>query len=292
MAKKFKRFLIYLARHACMFCSKYLGGGFLESLIAFIPDFIIRNNRSSLATIPNWVPAGLLDKSVFRYGINLNIEPLLNLPLSTKPTNADLLAYVASRYKQQGLYLEIGVSVGKTFWQLMNSASHFDCWAFDIEEMNPVLQKELVPLSRFEWQTPAYSIKKTASSFSTFLFEKTGRKVCYICADVFDPHAWTFLNDVSFNIILSDALHSPKALDFEWKMLSKANCFHRDSLLIMWDDLDAGMRAWFLKKKTAMSEQLNVPTNLIGTLYLNGWLGSREYPHRFGCLLKGFGISL
>jgi hypothetical protein len=288
MTRIFKHFLICIARNASIFCAKYFGGGFLGSSIASIPNFIIKNNRTHLASIPNWVPAGLLDNSVFRYGINSNVEPLLNLPLSTVPTNADLLAFFASRYCQRGHYLEIGVSVGKTFWQMLNSANHFDCWAFDIEEINPVLEKELIPLSRLEWQTPSLSTKKTVSSFSTFHFQKTGRKVCYICADVFDPHAWSFLKNTSFNIILSDALHSPKALDFEWRMLTTTNCFNRDSLLVMWDDLDSDMRAWFLKKKIAMSEQLEVPISQIGAFYLNGWLGSREYPHRFGCLLKGF----
>ena len=288
MGSCFNRYFICLFRYACINISRFFDLGALQALSHSIPRSIIQNNRVVLAAISNWVPVGLLENSVFRYGINPNVEPLLNLPLTAAPTNADLLGCFASRHNRQGHYLEIGVSVGKTFWQMINSANQFDCWAFDIEEMNPVLMKELVLVSRVEWQTPFSSIKKTPSSFSTFLFEKSGRQIHYICADVFDPHAWSFLKNISFNIVLSDALHTPEALDFEWEMLSKANCLSKEALLIIWDDLDAEMRHWFLRKKSTIAAQLNLPINQIGTLYMNGWLGSRECPHRFGCLLKGF----
>jgi len=288
MGQYCKHYFICLVRYTSIFISRFFGFGVLNAVNHSIPKSIIQNNRGVLAAISNWVPVGLLENSVFRYGVNPNVEPLLNLPISADPTNADLLGYFASRHSRQGHYLEIGVSVGKTFWQMINSADQFDCWEFDIEELNPVLMKELVLVSRVEWQTPFSSIKKTPSSFSTFLYKKTGRQIHYICADVFDPHAWSFLKDISFNIVLSDALHTPEALDFEWEMLTKANCLSKDALLIVWDDLDAEMRRWFFRKKSTMAAQLHVPINRIGTFYMNGWLGSRECPHRFGCLLKGF----
>jgi hypothetical protein len=288
MGQYCKRYLICLVRYTGIFISRFFGLGVLKAINHSIPKSIIQNNRGFLAAISNWVPVGLLENSVFRYGVNPSVEPLLNLPIGADPTNADLLGYFASRHSRQGHYLEIGVSVGKTFWQMINSADQFDCWAFDIEELNPVLMKELVLVSRVEWQTPFSSIKKTPSSFSTFLYEKTRRQIHYICADVFDPHAWSFLKDIPFNIVLSDALHTPEALDFEWEMLLKANCLSKDALLIIWDDLDAEMRHWFFRKKSTMASQLHVPINQIGTFYMNGWLGSREFPHRFGCLLKGF----
>jgi hypothetical protein len=286
MIQKLKHPVIYIYRHFRIFFEDLFGGGIMPGIKNAIPKSIIQNNRKYLAAIENWVPAGLIESSVFRYGVNPHIEPLLNRPLDIAPTNADLIAFFATQCGCQGRYLEIGVSVGKTFWQIMNSAVQFECWAFDIEEISPTLKQELTLISRVEWQTPSSSIKKTPSSFSSFLFRKTGQRVHYICADVFDPYSWTFLKDLSFNIILSDALHAATALDFEWGMLMKANALSRDFFLMIWDDLDGEMKNWFLRKKLAMAAQCNIPSNAVGEFFINGWLGSREFPHRFGYMLN------
>lgn len=286
MFKKLKHPVIYIYRHFRILLEHFFGRGIMSGINSSIPKSIMQNNRKYLAAIENWVPAGLIESSVFRYGVTPQVEPLLNRPLDIAPTNADLLAFFATQCGCQGRYLEIGVSVGKTFWQVMNSAVQFECWAFDIEEISPALKQEFSLISRVEWQTPSSSTKKTPSSFSSFLFKKTGQRVYYICADVFDPYAWTFLQDLSFNIILSDALHAATALDFEWGMLMKANSLSRDFFLMVWDDLDAEMKDWFLRKKSAMATQCNIPSNAVGEFFMNGWLGSREFPHRFGYILN------
>jgi hypothetical protein len=286
MIQKPSHFIIYIYRHFRIICEKFFSPGIIRDIKNAIPKSIIQNNRKHLLAFKNWVPDGLLESSVFRYGVNPHIKPLLDRPINNAPTNADLLAFFATHSGRQGRYLEIGVSVGKTFWQIMNSAVQFECWAFDIEEISPVLKEELTLISRVEWQTPGSSIKKSPSSFTTFLFEKTGQRVYYICADVFDSYAWTFLKDVSFNIILSDALHAADALDFEWGMLMKTNALSRDFFLMIWDDLDGEMKDWFLRNKFDMAAQCKIPAISVGEFFMNGWLGSREFPHRYGYMLK------
>jgi len=286
MIQKLKHPVIYIYRTIRIFFDQFFSRGLMTEIINAIPKSIIQNNRKYLASIKNWVPIGLIESSVFRYGVNPHVETLLNRPIDIAPTNADLLAFFATQCGCQGRYLEIGVSVGKTFWQIMNSAVQFECWAFDIEEISPALKQELSLISRVEWQTPSSSIKKTPSSFSIFLFKKTGQRVYYICADVFDPYAWTFLKDLSFNIILSDALHSATALDFEWGMLMKANALSRDFFLMIWDDLDGEMKDWFLRNKFTMAAQCKAPLNAVGEVFMNGWLGSGEFPHRYGYMIK------
>ena len=41
---------------------------------------IISENRRALSLVNDWLPAGLLENSVFRYGVTPEVQPLLNLP--------------------------------------------------------------------------------------------------------------------------------------------------------------------------------------------------------------------
>jgi hypothetical protein len=246
---------------------------------------IISENRRALSLVNDWLPAGLLENSVFRYGVTPEVQPLLNLPLDHECCQADLLAYLGRTRHEPVKYLELGVSVGKTFWQVLNTCATCECWAFDIEEINPVLKQRLIEKSREEWPSPPSSIKKTPSSISRFVHSPSGSKISYICADIFDERAWQLLTGQSFNLILSDALHTPAALDFEWQQMSAKNIFHPEHVAIMWDDLDGEMRDWFHAKRVAITGQLDVNLQHVNTLLLNGWLGRREYPHWTGLAL-------
>ena len=159
-------------------------------------------------------------------------------------------------------------------------------WGFDIEEMNPALKSRLVAQSRQEWSGPPDSLKKTPASISRFRHPATGNQVVYICADIFDPRAWELLAGQNFNLVLSDALHTPQALEFEWSQMVKMAIFHPREAVIMWDDLDGAMRDWFLNRRAIIASHLSVTPAAVGTLYLNGWLGRREFPHRLGLAVK------
>src|SRR6202044_19176 len=168
----------------------------------------------ALDQITDWLPSGLIPQSIFRYGINKDLAPLLNLPLDDDYTHADLLAHFGSGRGSSCKYLELGVSVGKPFWQILNTCAPCECWGFDIEEIKPVLKKHLVEHSRRDWASKPGSIKKTPSSITHFVHQPTGGKIVYICADIFDESAWELLQQQDFNLVLSDALHTPQALDF------------------------------------------------------------------------------
>lgn len=247
---------------------------------------IIRQNRQALKLVDDWLPAGLISGSVFRYGVNPEVEPVLNLPPDHHCTHTDLLAYFGRTSQQPLKYLELGVSVGKTLWQMLNTCVPAECWGFDIEEISPVLKSRLVEQSRREWSGPASSIKKTPSSISHFTHPATGNRVVYVCADIFDPQAWELLAGQNFNLILSDALHMPEALEFEWSQMVKMAIFNPEEITVMWDDLNGEMRDWFESKRGAMAAQLAVGATEVGTVYMNGWLGQREFPHRLGLVMK------
>ena len=247
---------------------------------------VIRRNRAVVGQVNAWVIPDLIRNSIFRYGINPDAEGLLDLLLDDGCTHTDLLVYCGRRLAQPRKDLELGVSVGKTFWQVLNNCGPCECWGFDIEEMTPVLKSRLVEQAREEWPSPPGSIKKTASSLTRYLHRETGNPVTYLCADIFDEQAWARLAGQKFNLVLSDALHTASALEFEWAHLSQSGILHPDEVVIMWDDLNGEMKTWFLEKQAAIGRDLGVRLADVRTVFLNGWLGRREFPHRLGLALK------
>ncbi|MCE0522939.1 MAG: hypothetical protein LV480_08510 [Methylacidiphilales bacterium] len=277
-----KQTALTLYRRFCKAKAEWRGESILSKTDHVRLQEIIRQNRRALKEVDDWLPAGLLGGSVFRYGVNPDVEKLLNLPLDNECSLADLLAYFGRTLNEPLKYLELGVSVGKTFWQILNTCAPCECWAFDIEEINPVLKQRFVEQSRDEWSSPPDSMKKTASSITHFVHPSSGGKIHYICADIFDERAWQLLAGQGFNLILSDALHTPQALDFEWRQMTKLNIFSPKDVTIMWDDLDGRMKEWFHAKRPDIAGHLGVDVGNVGTLFLNGWLGRREFPHRLG----------
>jgi hypothetical protein len=148
------------------------------------------------------------------------------------------------------------------------------------------LKQRLVGQSRDEWPGPPDSIKKTPSSISRFVHPPSGSKINYVCADIFDERAWQLLAGGGFNLILSDALHTSQALDFEWRQMTKLDIFSSNTLMIMWDDLDGEMKNWFRNKRPAIAKHLGMNLQDVSTLFLNGWLGRREFPHRLGVAVR------
>jgi len=247
---------------------------------------VILKNREALAAVDDWLPRQLMEHSVFNYGINPDVAPLLNLPLDRECTHTDVLAGYGVMMKGRCKYLEIGVSVGKTLWQILNTCAPCECWAFDIEEINPVLKQRLTEVSRTEWQGPPGSLKKTPSSISRFVHPATNGHLVYICADVFDQRAWETLAGNKFNLVLSDALHTPQAIDFEWTQMTAARIFNPHEIVLLWDDLDGEMKDWFNGKRETIAKELSVGIHNVRTGFVNGWLGRREFPHRFGFAVK------
>jgi len=247
---------------------------------------VIAINRRALKEIDDWLPAGLLANSVFRYGITRDAERLINLPVDDEVTHADLLGYFGQLQTKPCKYLELGVSVGKSLWQVMHACAPCECWGFDIEEINPRLTQSLVQLSREQFATPSSSIKKSPSSITRFIHSATGSTLTYVCADIFDKRAWSFLSGQKFSLILSDALHTAEALDFEWSQIIELKILNNEEAVIVWDDLDGPMRDWFRRKRSVVAEALGVHTQNVQTTLVNGWLGQRERLHRLGIAMK------
>ena len=253
-----------------------------KSAIPFSADELaepIRANRASLQSVDNWIDEKAFTRSYFQYGVPGFLKEVINKPIGNAPTYTDLMVLLARRYFQKVNYLEIGVSVGKNFFQLLNALDNTRFSAFDIEEINPVLAGKLAPGARTEWDTPASSIKKNKSSLSTFDYR--GKKVDYLSGDVWDTNSWAKLEGNKFNLVFSDALHTPQAILFEFEMLVKYRLLD-DQFIIVWDDLVGKMKNSFFRIIRKYDTVYRIKD--IYLLEINGWVGENEGPHSVGII--------
>jgi hypothetical protein len=239
----------------------------------------VNTNRESLALIDDWIDEKAFAASFFQYGVPDFIKAVINKPIGGSVTYTDLMLLIAKKYFEQVNYLEIGVSVGKNFFQLMRSLPKAGLTGFDIEEINPVLERQLRFANKKEWATPRSSIKKNNSSLKTYSFGD--QKVAYLSADVWDEASWEKLQGQKFNIVFSDALHSPKAILFEFKMLEKYGLLD-DRFVIVWDDLVGKMRDAFYKIIRRYNAAYGIRD--IYLVEVNGWVGKHEGAHSVGII--------
>jgi len=239
----------------------------------------IRLNRATLQSVDNWIDEEAFARSYFQYGVPGFLKPVINQPIGYAPTYTDVMVLLAKRYFQKINYLEIGVSVGKNFFQLLNALDNTQFSAFDIEEINPVLARRLSAGTRTEWDTPGKSIKKNKSSLSQFTYKTN--TVNYISGDVWDANSWAKMEGNKFNLVFSDALHTPEAILFEFEMLVKYGLL-ADRFIIVWDDLVGKMQHSFFKIIRKYNKVYQIKD--IYLLEINGWVGKNEGPHSVGLI--------
>jgi hypothetical protein len=239
----------------------------------------VKINRHSLSLVENWIDDKAFKSSWFNYGVPDFIKDVINKPISGHLTYSDLMLFIAKKYLTRLNYLEIGVSVGKNFFQMMNGLQSARFTGFDIEEINPVIEKKLMLQHNIEWETPPKSIKKNKSSFKTYAFQNT--EVNYLCADVWDTNSWARLKGNKFNLIFSDALHSPEAILFEFENLVKYELLD-DKFVIVWDDLVGKMKKSFFKIIKKYNQIYKLQD--IYLLNINGWVGENENQHSVGLI--------
>ena len=244
-----------------------------------IMDKVIQENRNTLSSIKNWIETSAFENSVFKYGVPDFIKIHLDKPIGNSVTYTDIIAYILKKHFKKINYIEIGVSVGKNFFQLLESVNNATFTGFDIEEINPVIESRLVFKEKTEWETPTKSIKKTKSSFKKFNYK--GQYVNYLCADVWDENSWAKLKGEKYNLVFSDALHTPQAILFEFEMLVKYELLD-EKFVIVWDDLVGKMRNAFYKIIKKYDKKYQIMD--IYLLTINGWIGENEAPHSVGII--------
>ncbi|HEX8327794.1 MAG TPA: class I SAM-dependent methyltransferase [Hymenobacter sp.] len=240
---------------------------------------VLVDNRKSLAEIATWVDEDAMKTSCFDYGVPDFIKIELDKPLNNEATYSDYMLFIARNYLERISYLEIGVSVGKNFFQILNGISNANIVGFDIEDIYPVIENKLNLLSRTEWDGPKESIKKTVSSLSEYTFKDN--KVSYLSGDVWDENSWSKLQGRKFNMVFSDALHTPEAILFEFEMLVKYDLLDR-KFVIVWDDLVGEMKNSFFQIINKYNDKYGIKSRYL--LEVNGWVGQFEGKHAVGII--------
>jgi len=240
---------------------------------------IIQSNRQSLSQVNTWINEEAFNKSFFKYGVPDFIKNDINKPIANDVTYTDLMIYLLSKHFSKVNYLEIGVSVGKNFFQLINANIQGAFTGFDIEEINPVLENKLSLISKSEWKTKTGSIKTNDSSLKKYKYNSTD--VSYLSGDVWDENTWSKLKGNKFNVVFSDALHTPQAILFEFEMLVKYDLLDK-KFIIIWDDLVGKMKNSFFRIIRKYDKEYNIQD--IYLLNINGWIGEHEPPHTVGVI--------
>ncbi len=240
---------------------------------------IKKANREFLNLVDNWIDEQAFKTSFFSYGVPDFIKDDINKPIGNETTYTDIMVYLMEKYFTDINYFEIGVSVGKNFFQVMNSTKNVKMMGFDIEEINPILESKLSLKSRSEWQTISESIKTNRSSLKRYTYNN--KEVSYLSGDVWDENTWSKLAGNKFNVVFSDALHTPQAILFEFEMLVKYDLLDQ-KFIIVWDDLVGKMKNSFFKIIRKYDKIYDIQD--VYLLNINGWIGEHEPPHTVGMI--------
>ena len=99
---------------------------------------VISANRETLANIYSFVNDFDYDSSPDSYGLPKRVRHLIDQPIDNQVTYIDLLMLFRGYLNKKDItYIEIGVSVLKTFYQASNFLKDSSLYAFDINKINP-----------------------------------------------------------------------------------------------------------------------------------------------------------
>jgi hypothetical protein len=238
----------------------------------------VKKNRQSLALVPHWLDEDVYRASIFQYGLPPHIREFIDDPIDESPTYSDLIVHLAGGMRDLR-YLELGPSVGKNLFQVAKAVQNSELVAVDIEDINPILEQQLTPKSHVSWTTMPGS-KRSALSTQTAYGLDTNN-IGYIAGDLFDSATWDRLRGRKFNMIFSDAFHSPEALIVEWENIARLGLLASGPFAMVWDDLTSdGMRQAFYRIATAIRRDR--PSALASLELFQGWVGKRESLHPIG----------
>jgi len=173
------------------------------------------------------------------YGLDADAVALLDIPYGkSAPTHADVISYIASTYLPgRKSYLEIGVSAGKTLYQMMNAFSDSSLFGYEIEDITPTLESFLTSKQELSaWTTMHSSPRKAYSSWTYYKFPDSHSEVHYVAADIFDTESWYTLQTRRFDVIFLNG--PPNSIYKETEMLLSMNLVNYNRFIIWYGGID------------------------------------------------------
>jgi hypothetical protein len=245
---------------------------------------VISANRKTLSEVKQWIRDDVYENSLFQYGLPRRVRHLIDKEIGNDVCYTDVILHQSQFLKQEINYLEVGVSVGKNFFQVANFLEGATLTGIDIEEINPTLESFFNRGARVEWSSKHGSIKTTKSSITEYAYPIKRNHVKYLCGDIWDENSWKRFSGQQFNLIFSDALHDPAALLFEFEMIKKYKLLNEKEFVMIWDDLGGQMTTSFMRIWADLSRQRNLDNTNKAITLCRGWLGINEHKHTIGII--------
>lgn len=231
-------------------------------------------NLNLLNAQPSFIRENDMQKAKYKYGIPdhyfTSDGNLIDLPINDEITYTDLICKFC-RETNQVNYLEIGVSVGKNMVQIMQHLKGAQITGLDIEEIPSAVLEKLDPAA-VQQKNQITNARVGNNEFS------------YICGSVLEDSTWKSLEGRKYNILLSDALHTPEAIWTEYLMMKKYQVIDPKEFVIFWDDLGGEMTDVFISIFKDMKKNGMAKKGQCAILSLNGWIGQHEKKHNIGII--------
>ena len=227
-------------------------------------------NRETLQTVESFIDDIDYNDSLDNYGLPQQVRHLIDLPIDDQITYVDLIMFLQTYFKKDKMrYVEIGVSVLKTFYQVSQFLSGSELYAFDINRPNPRIANKF-DLVNDDGQLRQYTTKDN--------------HISYFQGDVFNTEDFDkFKNHLGskVNIVFSDAHHTGLGLASEYNNFIAD--FLDDDFILYYDDLgNEAMRHIFFDIATDIHKKR--PNTTSALLEVNGWLGQHEHAHLNGII--------
>jgi hypothetical protein len=253
-------------------------------------------NRAVQREVRVWIDREALATSLWRYGLtragqDFEIQEInaVNRTL----TYTDLITLFTCLVTEPR-YLEIGVSSGKNFYQVVRQLRNTVAAGLDIEEMNPRLA-ELLPPPATTWRSESGApftrhdgqvVQKTCTLTEHDDLAR-GNTIRYVSGDKFSVEPWERLAGQRFNLVFSDACHVPNSLDTEVDFLIRFEVIDRGPFVMLWDDLGGQMTDAFFRSTDKLVEHCKASSPYRALFEIPGTYGDNpagDRPHRVGLL--------
>ena len=231
---------------------------------------VVKKNRESLSGVDYFITNEDYNSSADSYGLPYQVKNLIDLPINEDFTYVDILMFLQQRLQVEKIkYVEIGVSVLKTFYQVANFLEDSELYGFDINKINPTIAE------KFTFIGKGGKVNK---------YTHNNNKITHFEGDVFKPEDFeAFKKEVggSVNVIFSDAHHTGGGLKAEYD--SYINEALADDFILYYDDLhNPSMQQIFVEICKQKKEEK--PSLSTAFLQVNGWLGEHEPQHINGII--------